>query len=1097
MLHASMVDAMRRTRAACRWLVIVAVGVAVGPYPAAAQSGSFDWTTATSLVTGVDRGFVQITGTAPLVVNCVRIDTVAPGISFLTTPRANPWVAGVAETVRQTTSAFVSTSQTTSRKVVAAVNGDLFNTALSPTTTLEAFNVSNGTLVSPGAAPGGIGHATFSLTRSNAGAVIATDDTSTVGDTWNAVTGIYQCLLNGAPRLSGTDPQPRTGLGVSNDTRYVYMMTVDGRSSSSIGATNRQVGEWLAYFGAWNGVYVDGGGSTTMAWWNPSAPGANKAQVLNTPSDGSERAVGNNIGVSLATPTYAAGEYYWAGNGVRGGAGTWDASGTNWRSGAIYGPAVAYASGSSSVGTTAVFTGVGGQVTPAAGTTAAKITFQNSGFQLGTALAVSDVTLVGTPEIRVDVGVSATIRSRLTGTNLTIRGSGTTVDNQLKLWPLSGSNALSGTVHLVDRVRVDLGFASSLGMAAVTVQEGSAIDLRGYGVSYSNDLTLAGAGVTGSAWALRFASGDTWAGGIRLTGSTAIRLGDSGAVAASITSAMTGTGGVTYSGVAASSLVLAGRNTYAGTTTVDMGSGVVRVAVASEGTVGGVTAGAFGTGPLTLASGRVAGSDAATTRTILNPISVTGNVSLGEAFTSAPLVFAAAATISGSRTIAIDSMVTWAGTVGESAAGSFLAKTGTGTLALRGTSSYTGGGSVAAGTLVFGITAARPATGRTAVAAGATLALGVGGTGSWVASNVDQLFFTGTGAGTLARVDMDPKANVGIDTTAGSFVYGSSPGSQRGMVKLGDNTLWLTGTCTYAGGTRIEGGMLALGDGGASGSIFGNVATSGTLAINRSDAFVFSGTVSGSGQLLKAGSGTATLTAANTFTGPTRVAAGRLQIGHATALSTGTVQVAAGATLGVADFLSATVGAFDLASGGLVDVTTGQVTIAAGMTPAVLVARLVEGRGNGGWNGTSGITSSSAAADLAAGTMRAVGWLDNGDGSLLVAFAAPGDTNLDEKVDILDVANFVGSGTYDSGMPADWFAGDFTYDGFVDILDVAEMLATGLYDTGPYNPPSSGIGGVAAVPEPAVWPVAAAAIGAGIVVSRRRRRPALRTSLSP
>ena len=179
------------------------------------------------------------------------------------------------------------------------------------------------------------------------------------------------------------------------------------------------------------------------------------------------------------------------------------------------------------------------------------------------------------------------------------------------------------------------------------------------------------------------------------------------------------------------------------------------------------------------------------------------------------------------------------------------------------------------------------------------------------------------------------------------------------------------------------------------------------------------------------------------------------------------------------------------------DVTTGQVTITSGMTPAVLVARLVEGRGTGGWNGTSGITSSSAAADLAAGTMRAVGWLDNGDGSLLVAFAAPGDTNLDEKVDILDAANFVGSGTYDSGMPADWLAGDFTYDGLVDILDAAEMLATGLYDTGPYNPPSSGIGGVAAVPEPAVWPVAAAAIGAGIVASRRRRRLALRTSLSP
>ncbi|MEI6658372.1 MAG: phosphodiester glycosidase family protein [Planctomycetota bacterium] len=1015
---------MRRTAGSLSVVAAVAVVAAAAACPVAAQTGSYNWSGGTSLYGGIDRAFVQTTGTAPLKVNCLRIDTLAPGVNFLTTPRAAPWVAGSSETVRQTTSNFLYTSQTTSAKVVAAVNGDLFSTALSPTTTLEGFNVSNGSLVSPGAAPGGQEHSTFSLTRSNAASIVTTDDSTTVGDKWNAVTGIYRCLLGGVPQLSGTDPQPRTGLGVSSDTRYVYMMTVDGRSSSSIGATNRQVGEWLLYFGASDGIYVDGGGSTTMAWWNPAASAANKAQVLNTPSDGSERAVGNNIGVYFATPTYATGEYYWAGNGVRGGGGTWDTTAANWRSGAIYGASVAFASGSSSAGTTAVFTGVGGQIAPAAGTTLERIRFENSSFQIGSSTAASEVTLIGTPEVKVDVGVAATIRSRLTATNLTIRGSGMTVDNQLNLWPQSGSNALTGTVQLVDRVRVELAFASSMGSAAVQVQNGSSLDLRGYGVSFANPLSLAGAGVTGTGWALRFASGDTVTGGIRLTGLAAIRLGDTGAVAASIAGAITGTGGLSYTGVGASGLNLTGRNTYSGTTTFDLATGVVRVGVASEGSVGAVAAGAFGTGPVVLARGRISALDASTPRTILNPLTIAGTAAFGDSYSSAPLTFAAPVTLSGSRSVAVDSEVAFAGGVGQSGTGAFLAKSGTGTLALWGTSSYTGGGSVSAGTLVFGITAARPATGRTAVAAGATLALGVGGTSSsWVASNIDQLFFSGTGTGTLARVDMDPLANVGIDTTAGGFTYASSPGSQRGLVKLGANTLTMTGSGTYTGGTRVL--------------------------------------------------------------------AGRLEMGSPAALSTGSVSVAGGATLSVSPFVAATVGSLGLAPAALLDVTTGQITVAGGMTAAGLVARLIEARGDGTWTGTSGITSSSAAAAIVAGQSRAVGWLANGGGAFTVGYAAPGDTNLDALVDVLDAASFIGADLFDTDQPADWSQGDFNYDRIVDILDASDFFTTGLYDTGSYNVPA-GAAGVSAVPEPSfgLLLIGGGALAlSGLTTRRRFHRP--------
>jgi hypothetical protein len=59
-------------------------------------------------------------------------------------------------------------------------------------------------------------------------------------------------------------------------------------------------------------------------------------------------------------------------------------------------------------------------------------------------------------------------------------------------------------------------------------------------------------------------------------------------------------------------------------------------------------------------------------------------------------------------------------------------------------------------------------------------------------------------------------------------------------------------------------------------------------------------------------------------------------------------------------------------------------------------------------NGT--LLFSRSAADLALNIPRMVGWLDNGDGSLAAAFAAPGDTNIDCSVDILDAADFLSTG---------------------------------------------------------------------------------------
>jgi autotransporter-associated beta strand protein len=246
-------------------------------------------------------------------------------------------------------------------------------------------------------------------------------------------------------------------------------------------------------------------------------------------------------------------------------------------------------------------------------------------------------------------------------------------------------------------------------------------------------------------------------------------------------------------------------------------------------------------------------------------------------------------------------------------------------------------------------------------------------------------------------------------------------------------------------------------------------------------------TLSGSIPVVKAGAGTLVLDQANTLSGSTTVQDGVLQLANGSALASSRLVVVAGGTGQVAPVTTTSVASLDLASGnGLLDLTSGALTISSGMTPTALVAEILEGRGDGSWTGTSGITSSTAAAESAAGTPRAVGWIDNGDGSLTAAYAAPGDTNVDWSIDILDASNFLAGGKFDTGSPAVWVEGDFSYDGVVDILDAADFFATGLYDAGNYNPAPGLSGGVAVVPEPATWTLLGIGLAAAAGIRRRR-----------
>ena len=88
---------------------------------------------------------------------------------------------------------------------------------------------------------------------------------------------------------------PRTAIGITDDQKLL-LVTVNGRQPNiSVGMTLSELGNLLIELGALQAMNLDGGGSTTMVIRN---------LVLNLPSDGKERPVGNAIVVvtDVASP---------------------------------------------------------------------------------------------------------------------------------------------------------------------------------------------------------------------------------------------------------------------------------------------------------------------------------------------------------------------------------------------------------------------------------------------------------------------------------------------------------------------------------------------------------------------------------------------------------------------------------------------------------------------------------------------------------------------------------------------------------------------------------------------------------------------------
>ncbi len=236
--------------------------------------------------------------------------------------------------------------------------------------------------------------------------------------------------------------------------------------------------------------------------------------------------------------------------------------------------------------------------------------------------------------------------------------------------------------------------------------------------------------------------------------------------------------------------------------------------------------------------------------------------------------------------------------------GTSLIKQGAGTLILNAENTYTGGTTISGGTLV--------ATNVDALGSGdvtddATLELNTGGTfdnaiggsGNVVKSGADTLTLSGSNSytggttisgGTLVASNVealgtgDVTNNATLELNTGGDFINNIGGTGR-VEKSGDDTLTLSGSNTYTGGTLINGGTLVASNVEALGS--GDVTDDATLELNTGG--TFDNAISGSGQVVKSGDKMLTLSGANSYSGGTLISDGTLVASNVEALGTGDV----------------------------------------------------------------------------------------------------------------------------------------------------------------------------------------------------------------
>ncbi|PDN44925.1 fibronectin-binding autotransporter adhesin ShdA [Salmonella enterica] len=376
----------------------------------------------------------------------------------------------------------------------------------------------------------------------------------------------------------------------------------------------------------------------------------------------------------------------------------------------------------------------------------------------------------------------------------------------------------------------------------------------------------------------------------------------------------------------------------------------------------------------------------------------------------------------GTFTVDADSTFTVTSELDETTAtsnwnGSKLTKQGDGTLILSNTGNDYGD-TVIDGGILAAKDAASLGTGDVTIAENATLALSQGtldnnvtGEGQIVKSGSDELIVTGdnnysggttiTGgilaakdAASLGSGDVDIAENAKLELSQGTLDNNVTGEGQ--IVKSGSDELIVTGANDYSGGTTISGGMLIADHADSLGT--GAIDNSGVLQVGEGE---LKNTLSGTGSLVKIGTGELTLNGDNDYSGGTTISDGTLIADHADSLGTGAIDNSGVLKVGEGELKNTLSGSGSLVKTGTGELTLsgdnntyfGDTTIAGGTLIAANVNALGSGNidnsgtlmldANGAFKLANITTHSGATTALAAGSTLYASQLTQENGSTL------------------------------------------------------------------------------------------------------------------
>ncbi|MEI6644845.1 MAG: autotransporter-associated beta strand repeat-containing protein [bacterium] len=419
------------------------------------------------------------------------------------------------------------------------------------------------------------------------------------------------------------------------------------------------------------------------------------------------------------------------------------------------------------------------------------------------------LTIAGTNGI----AMSANVPASTIGANVTLGTNQT--------WSIASTSALvvsgvitpgASTLTKTGSGTIILSGASTLGGVTVTAgilkfnnaaTKAGPLTLNGGTIDLAADVTTTGTGVINGSGGSITSSGGRLLLGVNGADWTTTGTITNNAVIADGTASQ-----VDYYG-SAGTYILKGASTYTGATA--LGTPIVQIGVDSVGTVGAIISSAVGVGTLTFGAGGQNGnlsSDSTTPRTILNPVLISRDATMGNASNNGKLTFSGpVGLVWVTRSITANSDIEFAGVVSNGG----ITKAGTGTLTLSGVDTFTNTLTISAGTLSVAGT-------------------GLLGSGNFVTAIANNATFAYNSSATQTLSNVMSGTGRLLENAAG--------------------TLILAGANTYSGGTIVSNGTLVV-----NGSVTGAVTVVG-------------GTLGGTGVVAGVVTNYATITAgvdANTF----------------------------------------------------------------------------------------------------------------------------------------------------------------------------------------------------------------------------------------